>query len=880
MKKLLIVLWFWMPLVGLGQKPALSGTDIKNWPKLLGQNISNDGRYVNYCVYADSNTTLLHLHIKGVHDPFSMEVPVSVYNFAFTEDSREAFYINIGDSLCRLDLDSRQLACIYGVRSFQVPKKGGLPLIAWQTSNDSLVLQNRITGERSAYAHVADYSFSKSGKVLLVFQQDSTVGIVVRWIDLGTGQSSIAWKGKKFLKYVMAPADTKLAFVLGKDWQDPQLELWEYDHQKGGMARKLVDASTAGMEGYSVYWDKLQYSPRGDRLFFGVLPLPESVKKDPRAVQVDVWNYKDKLLQCDQLTALDAEKNLSYLAVFNGSAVLRLQRPTDSRFHPELNEGGGDDYMITASETHNGEGLRHGRKPDQYLVNTRDGRRICLVRQLTGGPVYFSAGGQYAVWLDWLKKSFNFYNIRTGRLSTIYAPVVSQAEEKGLYAYSLRWLEGDKGVLMCGRYDIWLVDPEGKKAPVNITNGYGGRNRTVLRLTNLAFSEGTTVKPGETLLLSAFNEETKNNGFFHETMGSLGDPEPLSMGPYLRYCKEADWDWMDKARDANTYILKCSRIDVYPNLEVTDNFRTFTRISDLAPEKNINWLTSELVKWTTFDGRPGMGILYKPRDFDSTKKYPILFYFYELLSNHLHLYMEPDWTGSRINIPWFVSRGYIVFCPDIYYTLGDPGKGIYNYVVSAASMMKSKPWVDGSRMGIQGHSFGGFEANLLVTKTNLFAAAASAAGATDMVSNDGEASFGGCAGQSYTETGQYRMKVPVVENLPAYIRNSAVLGADKVTTPLLMMHCKKDPAVPWGQAVEFFTALRWLGKTAYLLQYDDGGHWVDGASAVDYTMRLTQFFDHYLKGAPEPKWMAEGIPAKLKGIESGLDYSTTRVSPK
>jgi dipeptidyl aminopeptidase/acylaminoacyl peptidase len=868
MKKLLIVLWVSMPLLGVAQKPALTEADLRDWPQLTGGDLSNDGRYVAYYTPSKLNAGRL-LHIQAVKEPFSMEV--AIHEYSFTEDNREVIYINAGDSLCRFDLGSRQQSCLPGIRSFQVPKKGGLPLIAWQTTNDSLVLQNRITGERSAYAHVADYSFTKSGKVLLVFQQNSTVGVLVQWIDLGTGQSSIAWKGKKFLKYVTAPTDTKLAFVLGNGFQDPNMQLWEYDPQKGSTARKLVDTSTTGMEGYSVSWDQLQYSARGDRLFFGIRHLQDSVRKDPRMAPVDVWNYKDEFLQPDQVKALDAEKDRTYMAVVNGSGVLRLEQDTDGWFSGEMDEGSNGDLMLAASQTNNSEGMHDAKElPDVYLVNTRDGSRICIMRRLFNAAATFSAGGKYVVWYDWPKKVFSFYDIQTRKINTIASPVVSK--EEGMFDYGRwRWLEGDKGVLMYDHYDIWLIDPKGAKAPVNVTNGYGRRNKIVLRMTTLDYSAGSTVKPGETLLLNGFSEENKDNGFFHKIIGASGDPERLSMGPYLRYFADADWGWMSKARDANTYIMKCSRADAYPNIEVTENFRTFTRVSDWAPEKKVNWLTSELVKWKTFDGRPGMGILYKPENFDPTKKYPILFYFYERLSDHLHQYIDPDWTGFKINIPWFVSHGYLIFCPDIYYTLGDPGKGIYNYIVSAAAMMKTRPWVDGGRMGFQGHSFGGFEANLLVTKTNLFAAAASAAGATDMISHDMGAAFDTFAGQPGTELGQYRMQVPVTQNLAAYIRNSAVLGADKVTTPLLIMHCKKDRAVPWEQAVEFFTALRWLGKTVYLLQYDDGGHWVSGVSEVDYTRRITQFFDHYLKGAPEPKWMSEGIPAAKKQIDDGLE---------
>jgi dipeptidyl aminopeptidase/acylaminoacyl peptidase len=328
------------------------------------------------------------------------------------------------------------------------------------------------------------------------------------------------------------------------------------------------------------------------------------------------------------------------------------------------------------------------------------------------------------------------------------------------------------------------------------------------------------------------------------------------------------------------YLLQKMNASTYPNLCVTGDFKSFHPVSDLAPERQVNWLTDELVHWKTFDGRSGEGILYKPADFDSIRKYPIIFYFYERLSDGLNNFIHPEWSNGTMNIPWFVSRGYLVCCPDIYYIAGDPGKGIYNYVVSAAMDLSRKSWVDSRRMGIQGHSWGGYEVNYLVTTTRLFAAAASTAGFTDIISNSGAAGMGNCAGHVYTEFGQLRMGVPLWDNPTAYIQNSPVFRADKITTPVLIMHNRQDPAVPWSQGVEFFTALRRLGKPCWMLQYDDGSHIIGGSAAIDYTRRLTQFFDHYLKGVPAPKWMTEGVPARLKAVDSGLKIPSAMSSGK
>jgi dipeptidyl aminopeptidase/acylaminoacyl peptidase len=193
--------------------------------------------------------------------------------------------------------------------------------------------------------------------------------------------------------------------------------------------------------------------------------------------------------------------------------------------------------------------------------------------------------------------------------------------------------------------------------------------------------------------------------------------------------------------------------------------------------------------------------------------------------------------------------------------------------------LSKKTWVDAQRMGLQGHSFGGYETNYIVTRTRLFAAACAASGVSDLVSWYGAVPRAGHAEYS-TERAQDRMGGTLWRLPDLYIKNSPIFRADKVTTPLLLMNDKEDRQVPFAQGVEFFTALRRLGKRVWMLQYDEGGHSVGrGKDAIDFSTRMAQFFDHYLKGAPAPYWMTRGIPARLRGIDDGLELEGKKVTP-
>jgi dipeptidyl aminopeptidase/acylaminoacyl peptidase len=317
-----------------------------------------------------------------------------------------------------------------------------------------------------------------------------------------------------------------------------------------------------------------------------------------------------------------------------------------------------------------------------------------------------------------------------------------------------------------------------------------------------------------------------------------------------------------------------------PNFFWTTDFKTFSQLSAIHPEKKYNWLTSELHTFGTLDGRTEHGILYKPEDFDPGKRYPVIFNYYEQRSDELYQFPDiQDPNGGNISIPWFVSRGYLVFIPDIHYAMGANGPCAYNSIVGAAKYLSRFPWVDSKRMGIEGHSFGGYETIYVATRTDLFAAAIASSGPVNLVSEYGQLWGENNSKQDYYENRQGRMGGTLWQKPDAYIKTSPIFNLDKITIPILSVANKRDANVKFSHGLELFLGLRRLGKRAWMLQYDDGSHGVRGKDYVDLTIRMTQFFDHYLKGGPAPKWMTEGMPARLKGIEIGLELDMTGKSP-
>jgi len=344
------------------------------------------------------------------------------------------------------------------------------------------------------------------------------------------------------------------------------------------------------------------------------------------------------------------------------------------------------------------------------------------------------------------------------------------------------------------------------------------------------------------------------------TLAGLRGPEKVVMAD-VRYGAAM------KAKNADVFLTTKSTYVEFPNIWVGPSLTQMTKISDANPQQqDINWGTAELVTWLSADGIPSQGILFKPEDFDPKKKYPMISYFYEDLSDGLHSYVPPR-PGSSISVSHYVSNGYIVFEPDIHYETGQPGQSAMKSIVPGVQKGLDKGFVDPKKLGLQGHSWGGYQTSYLITQTNMFAAAEAGAPVANMTSAYGGIRWGSGVNRSMQyENGQSRIGKSIWEGQNLYLENSPLFFLDRVNTPLLILHDDMDDAVPWYQGIELFVGMRRLGKEAYMINYNNELHSPQSrANLKDFSTRMMQFFDTKLKGTPAPDWIVKGIPAKDKG---------------
>jgi dipeptidyl aminopeptidase/acylaminoacyl peptidase len=429
------------------------------------------------------------------------------------------------------------------------------------------------------------------------------------------------------------------------------------------------------------------------------------------------------------------------------------------------------------------------------------------------------------------------------------------------------WTQDDKQIFIYDHYDIWSFDPTMKKQPELLTKGLGRDQKITFRFTQLS-----NEKPyiSGSMILSAFNTVNKQSGYYKLE-------QPVAANPTRLVMDNDKFVGERKAKNAEVLVWQKGNFQTYPDLYTsTFDFTNSRKISDANPQqKDYLWGSVGLVSWTALDGQKLDGLLYKPENFDPTKKYPMLVYFYEKNSDNLNTHYTPRPSRSIINPAFCVSNGYVVFVPDITYKTGFPGKCAYNAIISGTLAMVDKGFIDRKYIALQGQSWGGYQTAYLVTQTNLYAAAFAGAPVSNMTS-----AYGGIRWESgmprtfQYETGQSRIGATLWNKPQLYIENSPLFYADRIETPLLIMSNDNDGAVPWYQGIEFFNALRRLNKPVWLLCYNGDEHnLVRRANMKDLDIRMMQFFDHFLKGAPMPSWMKNGLPAVDKGLKNGYELT-------
>ncbi len=748
----------------------------------------------------------------------------------------------------------------------------------------TLVLRDLRAEAEHRYDFVTEYAFAADGGWLAyaTSTKDGTDdGVFV--VDPSRGDAVAVMEGEGNYKSVtFDEAGDQFAFLTDRDDYEADQPVFALIHwREGGEGRVVATESTAGVP--AGWWvsehGDLSFSDDGRRLYFGTAPRPEpEPDEEPpewEEVKVDIWNWQDPLLQPMQLVQREEELKRTYDAVVHLRSGRVVQLADEALPELSVMQNGDGPVAFGTSNVPYRQRISWDWPSyvDVFVVDVETGERRMLLDELQGSAA-ISPEGKWVYWWDGHERAWFAVPSEGGAPVNLSAAVPYRVDDEehdhpmlpSSYG-SAGWTEGDRSFLLYDRHDVWAVDPTRPNEPRNVTEGMGRENDLRFRYVSLDPDE-EAIPLNEPILLSTFNRATKASGFYRDRVTGTDRPVQLVM-------EDVRFGSPDKAEGAEIVMLTRESFREFPDLWVTDlDFDGFVKMSDANPQMaDYRWGTAELVHWRSTDGRPLDGLLYTPDDFDPSRQYPMMVYFYETMSDWLHRFSSPGPGGSSISVSFYVSRGYVVFVPDVHYRVGYPGESALDCVVPGVLSILARGFVDPQRVGVQGHSWGGYQIAHMVTQTDIFAAAEAGAPVSNMTS-----AYGGIRWQSgmsrmfqYERT-QSRIGGSLWEARPQYIENSPVFWADKIDTPLLMLHNDDDGAVPWYQGIEFFVALRRLGKPVWMLNYNGEPHGLRKyQNRRDWAIRMQQFFDHYLVDAPPPVWLAEGVPAVEKGRTLGLD---------
>jgi len=673
----------------------------------------------------------------------------------------------------------------------------------------------------------------------------------------------------KFGGFTWFEGTSTLAYMRAEDLEKDTVEtaalyLW---HPGDASPLPVIARDDAPTDYFLPFDNRLQWALDGERLFFGLRPVrfaaqPEAEKEFTSVLdsirhgaEVDIWHGEDPLIKTHEKNVWRQVQRQHLMSVYH-LADDRIVWLADEEVNQVQVATTGDHVVITSSRPYEKRITWEGWFRDVYLANLYTGNKQMVLEEMQG-MTSLSPGGRFLLYF--LDKNWHVFDVVTGMHTNLTGhldvPFYNETHDRPstVPGYGMAgWLDDGKSALIYDRYDLWLANAANGEMQ-NITAGRGRQENTVLRIRKL--DEAPFFVPGQTVFLEGFDQDTKARAIYSATLGQEGLERLYDTGQNIRLRRLSD--------DGSTLLFTRESQDVFPDLWASNTrFRRPQQLSNLQEQvEQFNWGRAKLVHYTSADGFPLQGIVIKPGDYDPAKRYPVFVYFYEKFSQRLHDFNQTV-INHRPGFGYYASNGYVVFLPDIHFVEGRPGMSAVKSLVPAVQTIIDMGIADPDAIGLHGHSWSGYQAAYVVTQTDLFAAVIAGAPVSNMTSAYGGIRWGsGLARQFQYETGQSRIGSSLFDRRYLYIENSPLFYAHEINTPMLIMHGDVDEAVPWEQSIELYLAMRRAGKDVIFLQYRDEPHHPQKyPNKLDYTIRMKEYFDHYLRGKEAPGWIREGVP--------------------
>jgi len=840
------------PVLGQAAVKDLTPADYRLWGKLSDIALSGNGKWASYGVYYESGADTLF--VKRTGDKITYDFPKGTDGRFFGKDQFAC--LRAGFGMCIANLKTGKIKVFEKVLRYEIT--AGNYIVA-ETADDgngkSLVVYTVDGDKRFTIADAGAWSYNAKADVLIY--QDSLAGnrrmFLYRFSKFGLAPipdagteavSDFSWQENgqnvAFLKQESDDANVGLFNLITGKYQE-----MKHENCPGVKQDKIIMSTT---------FTPLKVSPDGTKVFFGIgnkaIAEPEN--------GVEIWNAADKVIYPEKVSIVGFE-NKSKIGCWIPATNHRMLI-TDNALPDCTISSDGRYALLWNIYAYQPQQKQFG-DVDYYLLDIAHGTKKLLLEKQSGNQslTFFSPGGKFVTY--YREKRWWAYEIRSGKTIDLTGTVPAVFEDQqydwagDVPPYGCAgWTKNDNAILLYDQFDLWQISLGGTALKLT-----AGREKNIAyRIVGVNESQS-----------GGINFSGIRVGIFDLSKGLwLGARDHARTG----FCK---WEPRDKVAltlvSENSLSALCVSADGASALYVEQNFNVPPKLmfksGHIAPKLLLQsnpqhylykWGGSEIVSYCNSKGEALQGILYYPAAYDAAKSYPTIVRIYEKQSWNWYEYINPTiYNQSGYNRTNFITQGYFVFEPDINYEMGNPGLSAVDCVTAAVKSILDVPGVDKHKIGLIGNSFGGYESNMIISKTDLFAAAVSGASICDLTPHFYCVNDNSSRPNNYhLESGQFRMVHPIYEDREGYAANSPINFVENIHTPVLLWTGKDDPQVSPKQTMEFHMALRRLGKPNVLLAYPNERHSIFGMkNRVDLTSRVAQWFGYYLKGEPMAYWM-------------------------
>lgn len=829
-----------------GDKKPVTEADYDLWGRLVFDQLSDQGKWVSYYMNHEAATDTLF--VKSSSDNIEYAFPES-QNGRFIGE--QYFLYNSRDGIALMDLATGKQRINPGSAEGAVTGNGRY-LITYGGLPSNLTVTTIDGKPVMVVPQVKSLAWSNSRNMLLCNYEEAGAGAmaIIEFKGHDVKNTVIASSDQRFTSLTWSPDDSAVAFYGGDKNSMQQLFYYSRKHQELRLLAPELNASfPSGMVVGESFFRTLRISQDGTRIFFG---LRNAQKKDypKQESDVEVWYGNSKrLFPVEHFRGTSGfHYDLGVWSLHNDK-VTQITNGDDAY----VMIAGKEQYAIVGDTRQYAPNYKYDDDLDLYLVNLKTGAQELIVEKVSEATsqTLLSPDGMYlifykgAAWWVYSVATKTFRNL-TDALDVSWD---KHEHDPGnmLMVYGVAGWVGDKEVLINDQYDIWLINVLTGKAN-RLTKGRELKQHFRMRPDrkngfNYSGNYVPTIDHSSDFLLEVYSSEDSSKGYAHFN---------FKKGVYKTHLNCSEITKVKRAGNVLAYVEE--RYDLPPQLTVqAEGAPLLVIVKSNTHQQKFKWGTAKLFSFPHKNGTDLRGVLYFPADYDHKKKYPMVVYIYEKLSQNLHNYVNPNLsTGNGFNISNLVAKGYVVMTPDITFDKGAPALSALDCVTSAVRAVIGSEYIDADRIGIYGHSFGGFQVDYIVTKTDLFAAAVSGAGISDLISFSLNMEHGVLGPDIWrVENYQYRMVKSIYEDMQGYLNNSAIYNAATMDTPLLLFAGKADDNVNPQQSVAYYFALRRLKKEVVMLKYPAESHInLKLANTADLTRRIEAWFDYYLKGKP------------------------------